>query len=90
MAKREPGERWTCECGKPLVGARSKNGKVSPINVEPSEDGNVLLHKRAGEVSAWVLAGDTLAKAREAGVELRLNHWADCPMRDEYAQRYGR
>lgn len=82
--KRDPGQRWTCECGVPLVGARTKNGKVSPITVEPSPDGNVLLHKRAGEVNAWVLAGDVLDKARENGVELRLNHFADCPNSSRY------
>lgn len=83
--KREPGQRWNCEgCAAPLVGARSKNGKVSPITVEPKDNGNVLLHRRAGEITAWVLGGDTLEKARENGVELRLNHFADCPQREQF------
>lgn len=90
---RAPGERWDCEgCGEPLVGARSKIGKVLPITVAPKDNGNVLLHRvhepegPSGEmvVCAWVLAGDTLGKARDNGVELRLNHFADCARAEDF------
>lgn len=88
-----PGEQRPCEaCGEELIGARTRTGKVAPITVQHYEDGNVLLHRVhertegiAGVphgikvVCAWVLAGDTLEKARENGVELRRNHFYGCP-----------
>ncbi|MET0601360.1 MAG: hypothetical protein ABW167_05165 [Baekduia sp.] len=43
MSARKAGERWICECGAALIGALSVNMKVSPITVEPKQDGNVWL-----------------------------------------------
>lgn len=83
--RRSVGERWTCECGVALIGARTINNKVAPMEVAPPEDGvpaNVWLGRdRAGNPIACVLGGALVEKAEKAGIVLRRNHWADesCP-----------
>lgn len=89
MSARQAGQRWECEaCGEPLIGALGRSGRIAPITVAPYDDGNVLLHNRIDGsnriVCSWVLAGDTLAKARENDVQLRRNHFMSCPHADRF------
>lgn len=116
MARRRPGERWTCSCGQKLVGARTLAGGVAPITADPKDNGNVWLGRGAErspcpnadlpwhdadranctecrgagavrEVRSAVLAGPILDHARQQGMALYLNHFADCPNRDRYGPR---
>jgi hypothetical protein len=90
------GEMKNCEaCGKQMVGALNPNtGAVSPIEVEPDERGNVVLHRRQIDgvmtVCAWTLGKlDIIEKAKKAGVELRLNHFAYCPEKARFGRQAG-
>lgn len=84
--KRSPGETWRCAaCGEPLVGARTINGKVAPIEVDVKvTEGNCFLFRNNGEVRVATAAGEHLEWLREQGVELRFNHFATCPERQRF------
>jgi hypothetical protein len=74
------GEKRDCvACGKPLIGARTKDGAVAPITLDVQVKGNVLLFQSSVGIEGRVFAGDVLDKLKEQGVPLRLNHFADCP-----------
>ena len=54
-----------------------------PLNVTPSERGNVQVH--AGDPPRGdVLASDALRVARERGLTLYLSHHATCPQGNEW------
>lgn len=71
----------TCRsCGEPLVWALTANGKPAPVTRAPRENGNVLVFRdHAGELRSIVPPEEVRRYLREAGVPLRLNHFADCP-----------
>jgi hypothetical protein len=73
-------------CKAPLIWAITKDGKRAPITREPKPDGNVLVFRTVtpGPVQARVFAGLALDELREQGVPLRLNHFADCPNREDF------
>jgi hypothetical protein len=73
-------------CGIPLLWALSPNGKACPLVPDPSDDGNVLVLAPRGlsKPLAVVLSGELLQEARDAGVKLRLNHFANCPKRERF------
>lgn len=73
-------------CGIPLLWALSPSGKPCPLVPQPREDGNVLVLAPTGLAKplAVVLSGELLQEARDAGVKLRLNHFADCPARKRF------
>jgi hypothetical protein len=78
-----------CEgCGLPLIWAHTPTGARAPIVRDSSDDGNVLLlrHTQLG-VIAVQLTKDMLEEARRQGVELRRNHFADCPNRAQFARK---
>lgn len=83
--RRSVGERWTCDCGVALIGARTINNKVAPIEVAPPDEGvaaNVWLGRdRAGNPIAATLGGPLVEVAEKHGIVLRRNHWANeaCP-----------
>lgn len=85
---REAGERFACDgCGKACIGALTKNGAVAPIELEPDPRGNVLLQRQSdGKIHAIVFGIDSAGKVAEAGAELRMSHFATCPV----AQRFRR
>lgn len=83
---RAPGERWQCEgCGEPLIGALTIAQKVAPITTARYDDsdampGNVWVGRRKdGTLICITLSGALLAKAREQGMALHCNHFAQCP-----------
>jgi hypothetical protein len=81
----EPGQRRECTaCGKPLIGARTMGGSVAPIETEVHPQGNVLLQRHDGVLTAVTLGGRLHQLALEAGIQLRLNHFASC----EDAERF--
>lgn len=67
--KREPGQRWECECGQELVGAVTINGKVAPITVDPKPNGNV-----------WI--GLSKVEHLEVGLEGGKSRWSASPGAD--------
>jgi hypothetical protein len=66
-------------CNAPIVFALSRNGKPSPITLEPSDGGNVLLFRVGDETRYAVATPEVKEWAQAQGVPLRLNHFADCP-----------
>lgn len=82
---RTAGERWTCVCGEELVGALTINQKVAPVTLRCKDNGNVWLGRNSeGVVICATLGGPLLDKARDVGVTLHLNHFADCPDRARF------
>lgn len=73
-------------CGARMIWAVSPGGAKSPIDYEPSKDGNVLLLSPSGfgEVLAVVLTKDGLERARARGMQLRTSHFSSCPQREEF------
>lgn len=69
-----------------MIWALSPGGAKSPIDYEPSKDGNVLLLSPSGfgEVLAVVLTKDGLERARSRMMPLRLNHFVTCPHREQF------
>lgn len=82
------GERKDCTaCGKPMIGALTATEKVAPVEVDPSDVGNVLLQRHADGVFVAITFGNETAEAlRQRGVELRLNHFATCPERERFSK----
>lgn len=76
-------------CGIDLLWALSPGGKACPLVPDPSEDGNVLVLAPTGlsKPLAVVLSGELLQEARDAGVKLRLNHFANCPKREQFRKQ---
>lgn len=83
MPTLEPGERRPCRaCGTPIVGARSSSNpaNVLPVVVEPVANGNVLIQQKDGVLTGFVIGNPVVRGAlQEAGVVMRINHFADCP-----------
>lgn len=81
------GGPWRCRsCGARIWWASTVAGKSIPLDVEPSEAGNVLIHGGGEEEPspvAEVLGGVRLDRARKmAGrgeLDLFVSHFATCP-----------
>lgn len=77
-------------CGAPVRWAITPTGAKAPIDfATDSEKGNVLLLQPeafGGELFAVTLSKDALALARQHG-ELRTNHYATCPDRQQWRER---
>lgn len=88
MPRRTPGERWECEaCGVPLVGARSASNHANtlPVVLEPHPKGNVLIQRVDGVLTGFVFGhGVALSALRDKGVQMRVNHFADCPGAEQF------
>lgn len=84
-----PDEYGTCRsCPAAIRWARTNTGKASPLDREPTPDGNVALMTTEGgtadDVFAVTLSGYALERARHLGVPLRLSHFATCPNRQRH------
>jgi hypothetical protein len=78
-----PGEKRPCSaCGVEIIGARSSSNpnSVMPIVLEPNPNGNVLLQQKDGVLTGFVF-GDPVVRGglQDAGVVMRISHFADCP-----------
>lgn len=90
----KPGERKSCAaCGVAMVGALTVRGKVAPIELATSDDGNVWLGLKAPRseddpgdsvVVCATLAGPLLDKARDVGIALHHNHFTTCPKAERF------
>lgn len=80
-------------CRAPVRWAITNNGKRSPLDDEPSREGNVALLMAQGERStidfAVVLTGQALARCQQEGVLLRTPHFATCPRAGEFRKPKG-
>lgn len=62
-------------CGAPVLWVRSENGKLMPLEAQPSPDGRYQID---GEV-AYYLKGMFRDLAVEQGEPLYKSHFANCP-----------
>ncbi len=84
-------------CGAPVLWLTHRGtGKAMPIDVEPSEDGNVILFGHptgnTGTVTFTafkVLSGEPLAQYRENHTQLRTSHMATCPQAADFRKPKG-
>jgi len=83
-----PGERRACHaCGTMIVGARSSSNpaNVLPVDLEPAENGNVLIQQKGGELTAFVFGNPVIRGAlQDAGVVMRVSHFATCPQAGQF------
>jgi hypothetical protein len=73
-------------CDTELIWAVTPAGKRAPITASPAGNGNVLIlqPRDLGEKLAVTLSGDSLELARKHDLPLHLNHFADCPDKDQF------
>lgn len=73
-------------CNCELIWAVTPSGKRAPINLERDPNGNVLVlqPRNLGQVLAVTLSGESLKLAREQGLPLHLNHFADCIAAEDF------
>ena len=88
MPKREVGEFWDClACGAKLVGAKTINGKVAPIEIKLTPYGNCVLFRNGEEVRVATAPAEILVWLKAQGFELRMNHFATCPKAEHFQRR---
>lgn len=64
-------------CGEPLLDLiYPKTGRLAPIEVKSSVNGNITVDVQAGTYA--ILTGDALVEARTNGAELHWNHFGTC------------
>ncbi len=68
-------------CNASIVWAKTFKGKLMPVDVHPSPDGNVLLYEETGLLRAEVQKGDD---AKLKWVDYRRSHFATCPAADQW------
>lgn len=76
-------------CKAAVLWALTPKGERTPVDAAVNmEKGNtlVLAPKNLHTYLAVVLSGKMLDRARSAGVDLRVNHWASCPNREQHRQ----
>jgi len=72
-------------CPKAVVMLKhTGTGNYAPIEVAPSEKGNIMVDRQNGTYT--ILTKGALQKARDKGHPLHLNHFASC----EYARSFAR
>jgi hypothetical protein len=73
-------------CNTLLIWAITPAGKRAPVTAATHENGNVLIlqPRGLGQTLAITLSGGSLELARKHGLPLHLNHFADCPNREDF------
>lgn len=76
------------DCGARIIWPRSAaNGTPMPLDANPSDRGNVMLHKGSSGTLAAVVTPRAAAGARAAGQDTYLSHGATCPFADRWRRR---
>ncbi len=75
------GKCQKCEA-KIVMSRHIRTGKLAPIEVQPSDDGNILITGDTYEI----LSVEDRQKARDRGFVLRKNHFATC----EFARSFSK
>lgn len=67
-------------CQAPIIWARTKTGKLMPVDAEPSPDGNVRVFEVQGNVHARVVTDEEAERMRRdpLAVPLRTSHFVTC------------
>ncbi|MEZ5152095.1 hypothetical protein [Rhodococcus zopfii] len=71
-------------CRHQIVWAQTVNGKAMPLDVEPSERGNVAVDLVFGVLHAGVVSGPDRDSLRAAKRPLYLSHFTTCPHADNW------
>lgn len=72
------------KCGKECLWLRHKDtNKPAPIEAEPSENGNIFI---SGELYR-LATKDEIAKAKEIGKPLYLNHFSSCEFAKSFSKK---
>lgn len=74
----DPGAAQCKSCKAPILWTTTVNGKAMPVDVEPSERGNIHLASTIEGVGATVLDKKRLEAARASGEVLYLSHHVSC------------
>ena len=70
-------------CGKPLLWlAHQRTGKAAPIEVEKTEDGNIVINEDLGQYR--LVTGEEKVKAVEGRILLHISHFARCPKASDF------
>lgn len=74
----------TCDkCQAEIIMVRHKRtGNLAPIEVDPSEDGNILVTGDTYEI----LSKELRQRARDGGFVLRKNHFATCSFAKSFSR----
>lgn len=70
-------------CGAPIAWRTTPKGKAMPVEIAPSERGNVIV---SGDV-ATVLTRGQIAGARAHGQPLYVSHFTSCSKADDYRRK---
>jgi hypothetical protein len=65
--------------------AKNPRPKPNPINVEPSDNGNIL--PSIGSGTYKILSGQELEEFKEQGNKLHLSHFATCPKAKDFRSK---
>lgn len=84
MGDRLPAPGNCRSCGAPVLWVRTERGKLMPLDVFPSDAGNVSID--TPDQRATVLTGLFLENARRGHATLYKSHFASCPKADEHRQ----
>ena len=73
-------------CNAPIVWARTGNGKLMPVDAEPSTYGNVRVFSIQGIVQARVVIEEEAERMRRdpLAVPLRTSHFVTCRRSDDW------
>jgi hypothetical protein len=71
-------------CDREIVFARTRLGRLTPVDLEPAGDGSVHLVQRDGVLFADVLGKERLEEAWRLGLVLHRPHWQTCTDPDRY------
>jgi len=76
-------------CKAPVIWARTQTGKLMPVDVEPSPDGNVRVFEVQGNVHARVVTTEDAERMRRdpLAVPLRTSHFATCSRADSWRSK---
>jgi len=67
----------SAQCGAQLIWAKTPKGKNTPVDVEPSPAGTILLVDRGDRVPVAIVV-KAVERDQHAG-KLHTTHWATCP-----------
>lgn len=74
-------------CRTEIIWAATDDGKLMPIEPDPSPRGNVALYNWAGQLRANSVPNAKAAAMRAAGREMFLSHFVNCPHAETWRKK---
>ncbi len=74
-------------CNAKILWVTTASGKKMPLDIESTEDGNVLIPNPATGASARVLSKVEIAEAKAAGRKLFVSHFSSCPEAKKFRKK---